>query len=48
MDPEVMIMTGGMQDNPDAFNSELRYNEFVVYDVGQVKIRYLIKVRFVF
>lgn len=29
-------------------DSQLTYNEFVVYDVAQVRIKYLIKVKFIF
>ena len=32
----------------DEIDSDLRYNEFVVYDVCQIKIQYLILVKFNF
>jgi len=30
----------------EAKNSVLQYNEFIVYDVSQIRIRYLLKVKF--
>lgn len=33
-------------DQKDAHNYSLLYNEFIVYDVAQIKLRYLVKVEF--
>lgn len=33
-------------DNPSGYT--LNYNEFIVYDVSQVKLKYLVKVKFNF
>lgn len=48
----VFANLGGIINNEELENnrleSELIYNEFVVYDVGQVWIKYLVKVSFEF
>ena len=44
----VSVAIGGIQPNPQGAQSDLQYNEYVVYDVGQVLIRYILKVRFGF
>lgn len=45
---QVLMATGNIEPNPQAAQSDLQYNEFVVYDIGQIKIRYILKVRFDF
>lgn len=47
--PEALFFnTGKMGPNPDAKDeeSEQKFNEFVVYDESQVKMRYLVQVKF--
>lgn len=46
--PGVTIYTGNLKENPQAAQSELRYNEYIVYDVGQIKLRYLMRCQFTF
>lgn len=47
-DEGVTIAVSGIQANPQGAQSDLQYNEYVFYDVGQVKIRFLFRVRFEF
>jgi hypothetical protein len=42
----VKVPYGKLQKNPNVDYSELLYNEFIVYDVDQIKMKYLIKIRF--
>ena len=42
----IQMASGGIR--PYHANSNLKFNEYVVYDIGQVKIRYLFKVKFAF
>ncbi|CAG9327899.1 unnamed protein product [Blepharisma stoltei] len=46
--PGVSLYTGNLKENPQAAQSELRYNEYIVYDIGQIKLRYLIRCQFTF
>ena len=32
----------------DTTNGSLQYNKYIMYDVGQVKMRYLLKMRFLY
>jgi len=52
VEPELTIMQGPVTPCPDfsagRLQTELNYNEYCVYDVGQVKIRYIVRVRFKF
>lgn len=45
---DAIIHAGALEDNPDGLNSELKYNEYIIYDIGQVRMRYLIRCRFDF
>jgi len=54
-DPAVVTTVGGVKvplgtsvSPPDHAGSSLLYNEFIVYDVAQVNLRYLLKVKFKF
>lgn len=38
----VKIAVGNVSANPQAAQSDLQYNEYIVYDVGQVKIRFIL------
>lgn len=44
----VKVPYGKPQPNPNVDHSELLYNEFIVYDVDQIRMKYLIKLRFNF
>jgi len=46
--PGINFYTGNLRENPLAAQSELRYNEYIVYDIGQVKLKYLIRCQFTF
>jgi len=39
----VEMGTGGVAENEEVGFSDLKFNEFVVYDVGQVKMKYLLQ-----
>lgn len=41
----ITIATGGLKD-VNSYQTALQYNEFVVYDEAQVRIKYLVKVKF--
>jgi poly [ADP-ribose] polymerase len=42
------IFRGSIEPNPMAAESDLQFNEYVVYDVGQVRMRFLVRVKFEF
>lgn len=41
------IHTGAIEENT-GLNSDLKYNEYIIYDIGQVRMRYLLRCRFEF
>ena len=44
--PPVVLHSGEPTPNAAADGSKLLYNEWIVYDEAQIKIRYLLKVKF--
>ena len=48
IEKNVFMASGRIEPNPQGAQSDLQYNEFVVYDIGQVKIRYILRVKFEF
>ena len=38
----------GLGESTGINNSSLRYNEFIVYDVAQIKCKYLLKMKFIY
>lgn len=45
-DEEVLVPCGKLQEKKN-FDSSLIYNEFIVYSPNQVKLRFLVEVKFV-
>jgi poly [ADP-ribose] polymerase len=48
LDNDVLVPYGACQPAPNVKKSDLLYNEFIVYDVAQVKLRFLVEVEFEF
>ena len=48
LDDGTLVPVGLPVYNPAAGDSSLLYNEYVVYNINQVKLKYLVKVRFDF
>jgi poly [ADP-ribose] polymerase len=48
LDNEVLVPYGACQLNSTVKKSDLLYNEFIVYDVEQLKLRFLVQVKFNF
>lgn len=48
VEPGLRVFTGAIEPNPMGAQSDLQFSEYVVYDVGQVKIRYLVRVQIEF
>jgi hypothetical protein len=44
----VSALTGPLEDAEEAAGSELLYNEYIVYDTCQVKMKYVVQVKFNF
>ena len=42
----VVVPSGKWKKQEGTEDSSLLYNEFIVYDVGQVNIKYLLKLKF--
>lgn len=48
VEPGLQVFAGGIEPNPMGAQSDLQFNEYVVYDVGQVRIRYLVRIQLEF
>jgi hypothetical protein len=48
VEPDVSALTGPLEDAEEAAGSELLYNEYIVYDTCQVKMKYVVQVKFNF
>ena len=44
----VEVPLGKIVENPDVDHSDLLYNEFIVYDIAQIKFRYFFKFQFLY
>jgi len=47
-DAQVIVPTGKGVPSTEVSKSELLYNEYIVYKSNQVKLRYLVRLKFVF
>ncbi|XP_043195197.1 poly [ADP-ribose] polymerase 2-like [Amphibalanus amphitrite] len=48
LDDGVVVPMGPAKDTPDKNKACLMYNEYIVYDVAQVRMRYALRVKFAF
>lgn len=48
LDDGVGVPLGRIVPNPDVEESDLLYNEFIVYDIAQIKFRYFFKFQFLY
>lgn len=48
LDGDVVVPYGRCTKSETVKKSELLYNEFIVYDAAQVKLKYLLQIEFTF